>query len=128
MYGGIALTNRQLAGDESLLYPFRSPEGGLVTLLVTLAIGAVLAAAVTLWLARRCSLAPARTIVWTIANLLLGIPGLLLLLCLTDWPAVVRCPACSRRHLACHDACEHCGNASKPGPDGTEIFEIPIAA
>ena len=61
---------------------------------------------------------------WTIWGFLLGPTGLLLLLCIQDWPARVACASCGDRRRVDYDSCEHCG-APFPTPalDGTEVFE-----
>ncbi|MBI4603127.1 MAG: hypothetical protein HY721_14305 [Planctomycetes bacterium] len=92
--------------------------------LLPLVVGSALAAALVFALARRHAFGRARLAGWSIAGLLLGIPGLLLYLGLVERPALVACPACSRPRVVTRDACERCG-APFPAPerDGTEVIE-----
>jgi hypothetical protein len=46
------------------------------------------------------------------------------MLALQEWPALVRCPSCSRPRRVDRERCEHCGAAhAPPAADGTEVFE-----
>ena len=85
---------------------------------------AILCAAVTLLIGRRCGFGGRKTIGWSVANLLLGPAGLAVMLGLNDWPAREACAACGRNRLAGRRDCPHCG-APLPPParDGREIFE-----
>lgn len=86
--------------------------------------GSVISALLTAWLARRYAFTRRRAIGWTVGNLLLGFLGLLAMLAILDWPALVPCPACGRRRRIDRENCEHCA-APFPAPkaDGTEIFD-----
>lgn len=66
---------------------------------------------------------------WTLWGLLLTPAGVVLMWCLPDWPARVRCALCGRRRVVERERCEHCGAAFPDPPrDGTEIFEAaPLA-
>jgi predicted amidophosphoribosyltransferase len=59
---------------------------------------------------------------------LLGIAGLLTLLCAQEWPARVACPNCKKLRAVDRELCEHC-QAPFPPPEknGTEIF-APLTA
>jgi hypothetical protein len=64
---------------------------------------------------------------WTVFIFLLGIPGLLTLLCVQEWPAREACPHCKKLRAVDRELCEHCGSPfSPPERNGTEIF-APLA-
>jgi len=78
-------------------------------------------------LARRYNFSTGATIGWTLFVFLLGIPGLLTLLCVQEWPARENCPNCKNLRAVDRENCEHCGEKfSPPETNGTEIFE-PLA-
>jgi hypothetical protein len=98
---------------------FEGPSG-----LWGLALGALLSAAATLLLTRRYAFSRGRCLLWTVANALLGIAGLLVLWSLAEWPARETCPSCARKRIVTREGCEHCGASFPPPPrDGTEIRE-----
>jgi hypothetical protein len=75
-------------------------------------------------MARRYAFSSARRVGWALCGLLFGWTGLVLMLALQEWPALVRCPSCSRPRRVDRERCEHCGAPhASPVPDGTEIFE-----
>ena len=62
---------------------------------------------------------------WTIAGLLLGPAGTLMLIALRDWPAREPCPACGKKRVVDRELCEHCGAPfPPPTPDGTQVFDV----
>ncbi len=97
-------------------------------LTTALIIGALCAAAAVAF-CHRYSFTWLRTGGWAVLALLAGIPGLLLLLALMEWPAMETCPSCARRRMATRQQCEHCSAPFEPpAQDGTEVFEaIPAA-
>jgi hypothetical protein len=79
-------------------------------------------------LPRRYAFSRARRIGWALCGLLFGPTGLLLMIALLDWPALITCPKCRKLRVATRQHCEHCGAAQAlPEPDGTEIFEENVA-
>lgn len=95
-----------------------------LTLIICALVG-LASAAFTFLLCRRYAFARSATIVWTIFNLLTGIPGILTLLSLRQLPARVRCPHCGKPRVVSREICEHCGAAfSPPGAEGIEILEM----
>jgi hypothetical protein len=80
-------------------------------------------------LARRYAFSRMRRWAWSLCGLLFGPVGLLLMLAVQEWPALVPCPGCRRLRVVTRDTCEHCGAPhALPAPDGTEIFEAPTSA
>ncbi len=92
-------------------------ESGL-SLMWTLAAGII-----GLLVVRRYHFSTRATAGWTIFVLLLGIPGLLTLLCVQEWPARETCPGCKKLRAVDRECCEHCAaEFSAPETNGTEIF------
>jgi ABC-type transport system involved in multi-copper enzyme maturation permease subunit len=61
---------------------------------------------------------------WTLFIFLLGIPGLLALLCVQEWPVRETCPHCKKPRAVDRESCEHCAAPfAPPETNGTEIFE-----
>jgi hypothetical protein len=86
--------------------------------------GAVFAIPIGWWLSRRYSFEAAAQLGWGVFLLLFGLPGLLVLLSVQEWPARERCPNCGRLRVVRREECEHCGAVFSPAaPTGTEIFE-----
>jgi len=84
---------------------------------------ALASAGITIRLMRRFECTPAAAAIWTVANLLLGLFGILLLLCLREPVARRRCPGCGKPRLVSHENCEHCAQPfESPKPEGIEIF------
>jgi hypothetical protein len=83
-----------------------------------------LCAIITVILGRRYGLSPAKIIGWTIANVLLGPAGVVVLLGLHELPVREICAACGKTRLAGRNECSSC-HAALPPPsfDGREIFE-----
>jgi hypothetical protein len=96
----------------------------MIVCLVFLALGVLASAAGNILLARRHAFSAGRQIGWGLVGLLLGVTGFLLMLCMQERPARVRCAACGRRRVVDREACPHCGRPfPPPAADGTEIFE-----
>lgn len=92
-------------------------------LCVLSALGGVVAALLAWRIGRRCVFSRSGQWAWTVGVLWLGLPGVLLLLSLRDWPAREVCANCGRMRVVNRDRCEHCGAEFPPLPrDGTEIF------
>lgn len=91
-----------------------------------LAIG-ILCAIAGFLIARRRLFKPLQSAVWALGMFWLGIPGLLMLLSMEDFPARVSCHQCKKMRVVTRDICEHCA-VPFPGPamDGAEIFGGPI--
>ena len=76
------------------------------------------------WLYGRYFLVPKLTLLgWVAAVLLLGIPGLLMMMLTMIRPVRVKCPQCAAYRPANDPLCPHCGAAfPASAPTGTEIF------
>jgi hemoglobin-like flavoprotein len=60
---------------------------------------------------------------WTLFVFLLGIAGLLTLLCVQEWPARAACPHCKKLRAVDRELCPHCQSPfAPPEKNGTEIF------
>jgi hypothetical protein len=60
---------------------------------------------------------------WFLLICLLGIGGLLALLCTEEWPKREACPHCKKLRTVENEACEHCQSPFlSPPKNGTEIF------
>jgi hypothetical protein len=98
--------------------------GFIALSLLSSAVGAL----VCYLMARRYAFSRGRRVGWSVAGLLFGPTGFLLMLVLEDWPARVSCPSCRRPRRVDRAGCERCGAPhAAPVADGTEIFEL-IAA
>jgi hypothetical protein len=119
--------------DEWVAYVIPGEErgwaerSGLVPTYVTLMLlSAVVCAVVCFVLARRYSFSGARRAGWALGGLLFGPVGLLLMLCVQQWPARIACHSCRQLRRVDRERCEHCGaDHAQPAADGTEIFEEP---
>jgi hypothetical protein len=98
---------------------------GLVPAYVTLMLLSAAASTLACFLlARRYAFSRSRCAGWALCGVLFGVVGVLLMLCLHQWPARTRCPSCGRERRVDRDLCEHCGAPhAPPATDGTEIFE-----
>ncbi|HEX5242835.1 MAG TPA: hypothetical protein VFW23_06180, partial [Tepidisphaeraceae bacterium] len=86
--------------------------------------GAITCAILTILIARRTGLTWAKTIAWTLGNLLLGFAGLLTMLGIVEWPARERCATCAQNRFVGRPKCSACGASWQAEPtDGREIFE-----
>jgi hypothetical protein len=104
-------------------------RGMLVAFTALMLLSAAACALGCFLLARRYSFSGARRLGWGLCGLLFGPTGLLLMLALQEWPARIPCPSCRQPRRVDRDRCEHCGAAhAPPEPDGTEIFDKPVAA
>jgi len=84
----------------------------------------LLAAIVTFGLSRRYGLSTAKSLAWSLGNLLLGPAGIAAFVGLNELPAREPCPACRGRRISTKLHCPHCGAAlPPPAQDGREIFE-----
>ena len=116
--------------DGNAFWVSRTSDPRLWLLLCGMSIPSGLLSAALAWcVGRRGVFTKAGQWAWTIGVFWLGLPGVLLLLSLREWPAREACPNCGRPRVVDRDRCEHCG-AGFPGPtrDGTEIFEADRAA
>ena len=78
-------------------------------------------------LARRHDSSPMTIAGWTLFVFLLGIGGLLTLLCVQEWPAREACPHCNKLRAVDRELCPHCQSPfPPPEKNGTEIF-APLA-
>jgi hypothetical protein len=107
-----------------------APQRPLVPGFIALTlVSATACALVCFLLARRYAFSRARRVGWALCGFLFGPAGLLLMLCLQEWPARVACPSCRKARVVTRDTCEHCGALhAAPAPDGTEVFEEPAEA
>jgi hypothetical protein len=84
---------------------------------------AFLSAVIAWSLVRRYDSSPKAIAGWTLFVFLLGIAGLLTLLCVQEWPAREPCPRCKKLRAVDRELCEHCQSPfSPPEKNGTEIF------
>ncbi|HVX86259.1 MAG TPA: hypothetical protein VH253_15860 [Phycisphaerae bacterium] len=89
-----------------------------------IAAGAVLAAAVTFWVARRYRMGAGTTSGWIVGNLLLGPAGVVVMLGLYTGRGRERCARCGGTREILPAACGRCGAGwSVEVADGREIFE-----
>ena len=110
-------------------YTWPASRDFVFTMAACLLIAGVLSLVVNLRLARRNAMGRGRRYLWTALGLLLGPSGVLLMLCLLDWPARERCESCGKARLVTRFNCEHCGVGFAPPPtDGTEVFDQPATA
>jgi hypothetical protein len=76
------------------------------------------------WLGRRYQFSLKAHLAWAVFYLLWGIPGLLTLLCVQEWPAREACPNCKKLRVVDREKCPHCGaDFAPPEKNGTEVFE-----
>jgi hypothetical protein len=74
-------------------------------------------------LLRRYDSSPLAVAGWTLFVFLLGIAGLLTLLCVQEWPAREVCPRCKMLRPVDRELCPHCQSPfPPPEKNGTEIF------
>jgi hypothetical protein len=89
---------------------------------------ALISAGIAWWLTRRYNFSIPAALGWTLFVFLLGIAGLLTLLCAQEWPAREPCPNCKKLRVVDRALCEHCQSPfSPPAKNGTEIF-APLAS
>jgi hypothetical protein len=94
---------------------------GFTTLML---LSAVVFAVASFVLAHRYALSTTHCVGWSLCGFLFGPTGLLLLLALHEWPALVTCHHCRKPRVVTRDTCEHCDTPhAPPAADGTEIFE-----
>jgi hypothetical protein len=88
---------------------------------------AVMSALLSWSLMRRYDSSPMAVAGWTLFVFLLGIGGLLTLLCVQEWPAREACPLCKKPRAVDRELCPHCQSPfPPPEKNGTEIF-APLA-
>ena len=88
---------------------------------------AFISAGIAWLLARRHNSSIPAGLGWTLLVFLLGIAGLLTLLCAQEWPAREPCPNCGQLRAVDRELCEHCQSPfPPPEKNGTEIF-APLA-
>jgi hypothetical protein len=89
---------------------------------------AFISAGIAWLLARRHNSSIPAGLGWTLLVFLLGIAGLLTLLCAQEWPAREPCPNCGQLRAVDRELCEHCQSPfPPPEKNGTEIF-APLTA
>lgn len=97
-----------------------------LTFALCMLVGGVVSLVINLRLARRKALGRGQRVLWAVLGLVFGLSGVLLMLCLLDWPVRELCESCGKARLVDRFDCEHCGAAFTPPPkDGTEIFDRP---
>jgi len=75
------------------------------------------------WLGRRYSLSLSARLGWVAFLLCFGIPGLLAMLSVEEWPAREACPNCKKLRVVDREKCPHCGAGfAPPEKTGAEIF------
>jgi hypothetical protein len=101
-------------------------NGGPQVIAITwtvMSIVSALALAVTLPLAWRRQFSTAGVAGWAALNLLLGIPGVLLLISMDDAVPTVRCESCGHERPISRQQCPHCNAGfAPPAKTGIEIF------
>jgi hypothetical protein len=106
-----------LVNDDNIRSPWHLPSFAW----------AVISAAIGWTLTRRYNYSIAARIGWTLFIFVLGIAGLLTLLCVQEWPAREACPHCKKLRAVDRETCEHCqAPFAPPDKNGTEIF-APLA-
>jgi hypothetical protein len=106
----------------------RNPSGLMLAYIALILLGAAASALACFVLARRHAFSRAHSLGWAVMGVLFGWVGLLLMLVLQDWPALVVCPKCRQLRVVMRDRCEHCGTQhAAPATDGTEIFDSAAA-
>ncbi len=109
--------------DNTVQSSQRGDRTGITFLMISLLTGS-LAAGLAWRIGLRCAYGRGGLWAWTAGAFWLGLPGVLLLLCLRQWPAREPCPNCRRPRVVTRELCEHCGAPfAPPVRDGTEIFE-----
>jgi hypothetical protein len=84
---------------------------------------ALVSAGIAWTLARRYNFSTPARVGWTLFVLLLGVTGLLALLCVQEWPARESCPNCKMLRAVDREFCEHCRSPFPPPErNGSEIF------
>ncbi len=84
---------------------------------------ALLSAFTGFLLVKRYNFSTRARVGWTLLIFLLGVTGLLALLCTEEWPVRETCPNCKKLRTVDRESCEHCGSAfSPPEKNGSEIF------
>lgn len=84
---------------------------------------ALICSAIGWTLVRRYNYSSRASIGWTLFIFLLGIAGLLTLLCVQEWPVREICPKCKKLRAVDRESCEHCEAPFLPSEkNGTEIF------
>ncbi|HSY19357.1 MAG TPA: hypothetical protein VK815_13520 [Candidatus Acidoferrales bacterium] len=90
--------------------------------LLNYAVAAMLAA-IAWQLVRRHNASVKAGLGWTLFVFVLGIPGLLTLLVVQEWPVRETCPECQKPRAVDREDCEHCAATfAPPEKNGTEIF------
>ena len=97
-----------------------------VLLSINFAVVGLICIPMGLWLGRRYRFSAGAQAGWAVFNLLFGLPGVLAMLCVYEWPAREPCPNCQKSRMVDRTECEHCGAPfPPPKPNGTEIL-VPL--
>ena len=100
-----------------------------ITIAICMMLGGVVSLVINLRLAKRNAIGRGRRTLWAGLGLVFGPSGVLLMLCLLDWPARLRCQSCGKARRIDRFDCEHCATTfAPPEPDGTEIFDLPVTS
>jgi hypothetical protein len=103
----------RLAFDKNLYGPWNALSFTL----------AFISAGIAWMLTRRHNSSIPGGIGWTLFVFVLGIGGLLTLLCMQEWPARKACPNCGKLRAVDRELCEHCQSPfPPPEKNGIEIF------
>ncbi len=107
----------------------QNPTGLLPGYIALLLLAAAACALACFMVGHRFAYSPARCTGWALAGALFGWVGLVLMLVVHDWPALIVCPKCRKPRVVTRDFCEHCGaQHAAPVADSTEIFDSAAAA
>jgi hypothetical protein len=99
------------------------PEYFLMALKIQ-AIAGCLAACIIFGITKSYAFSNKHSWIWSFIGFFTGIPGLLMFICIQEWPAKEPCSNCAKKRVVDRDKCEHCGTEFLPPKlDGTEIFE-----
>jgi len=96
-----------LTGTE--LPPRDLPRTWGSALFVLLGLWSVAGGAICLWLTRRYAFLPGPRLLWTVLCLVVGLPGILVLLASHEGSARLPCHRCGRPWSVTLDSCPHCG-------------------
>jgi hypothetical protein len=100
---------------------WRLSRGDVIGYSVIAVLSAIFAAMLVIQYSRK----PAAHITWAIIAAAMGIPGVLLLLCMRQRVASTPCPSCGRLREVSEEHCPHCRAKFAPPPLlGIEIFEL----
>jgi hypothetical protein len=100
------------------------PQGAIPVYIALILLSATACAFACFRWSRRYAFSSVSSLGWALTGFFFGWVGLVLMLALHEWPALVSCPKCRELRVVTRDTCEHCGAVYLvPASDGTEIIE-----